>query len=60
MAFSVYAVLIQLGDACNNFTLNMIVWIGWRNCFFVCGGFGIISSIIWMIFVTEPKRDLAQ
>jgi len=56
-AFSVYAILIQLGDSISSLTINLIVYTGWRLAFVVCGGLGAVTSILGACFMIEPSRD---
>jgi len=54
LAFSTYAILIQLGESISSLTINIIFYVGWRMTFVLCGGLGLITAIIGVFFMTEP------
>lgn len=55
-AFSLYAILTNLGDSISALTITIIDFIGWRNSYKLCGAFGYVACILWLFFVKEPKR----
>ena len=57
-AFSIYTILTGLADSVNSMTINIISHVGWRQTFQVCGGFGIIISLIGLLILYEPKRGI--
>jgi MFS family permease len=57
-ALSVYSILIMLGETISALTIVIIGAVGWNMTFRICGGFGLVTAIIGMLVMSEPKRDI--
>ena len=59
-AFSVYSILMQLGDVIGALTANIISGVGWRTTLKINGIYGWTASILAFLIITEPSRKETQ
>jgi len=59
-AFLIYSVLIELGDTVSALTINLITLTGWSDAFKICGIFGLFASLLTLVVVREPIREVKR
>ena len=45
-----------MADVVNYMTSNLITLVGWRNSYFICGGLGVVTSLVGLVFMREPPN----
>ena len=57
-AFFMYQIFGTMADVINYMTINLITLVGWRNSYFICGGLGIVTSLVGLTFMREPPNSV--
>ena len=47
-----------MADVVNYMTSNFITLVGWRNSYFICGGLGVVTSLVGLVFMREPLNSV--
>lgn len=56
MAMAIHQTALYIGIVASSFAATLGTWFGWRNAFYVFGGFGIVWAIIVMAFMHNTPR----
>lgn len=54
-AYFAYSILKQIGDSARFMTPVLIKYTGWRMAWIIGGGFGVVSGLLMVFLVAEPK-----
>lgn len=57
-AFFIYQIIGTMADALQFGTIPLNGILGWRVCYMICGGIGIVTPIIGAIFLREPPNPI--
>ena len=53
-----YQIFGTMADVVNYMTTNLITLVGWRNSYFICGGLGVVTSLVGLVFMREPPNSV--